>query len=105
MIFEQKGVENTPQVAKLAVKYAVENNLKYIVIASKTGYTTDIFLQELEHGKIDDVKLINVTHCYGDMVPGQCEMTLEKRQELQNKGVTVVTATHALSGETGRAHV
>lgn len=45
-----------------------------------------------------DVHFVNVTHCYGDLGPGQCEMTPEKRRELTDKGVTVITATHALSG-------
>lgn len=68
-----------------------------MVIASKTGYTTDIFMDTFAKAGVD-VHFVNVTHCYGDLGPGQCEMTPEKRRELTGKGVTVITATHALSG-------
>ena len=68
-----------------------------MVIASKTGYTTDIFMDTFAKAGVD-VHFVNVTHCYGDLGPGQCEMTPEKRRELTDKGVTVITATHALSG-------
>ena len=44
VIFEQKGWENTPETARLVCEYAKEKGIRHIVIASKTGYTTDIFL-------------------------------------------------------------
>ncbi|MEG1862257.1 MAG: pyruvate kinase alpha/beta domain-containing protein [Oscillospiraceae bacterium] len=98
MIFENKGWENTPKVAELVCKYAKEQGIKHVVIASKTGYTTDIFLKEFEKQGVEGVHFVNVTHCYGDLGPGQCEMTSEKRKELTDRGVSVITATHALSG-------
>lgn len=97
MIFENKGWENTPEVAKLVCQYAKEKGIKHVVIASKTGYTTDIFMEEFAREGVD-VHFVNVTHCYGDLGPGQCEMQKEKRAELTKAGVSVITATHALSG-------
>lgn len=97
MIFENKGVENTPKVVELVADYVREHGIKHVVMASKTGYTIDMFLDYFEKEKID-VHFVSVTHCYGDLGPGQCEMTPEKRKELTDKGVTVITATHALSG-------
>ena len=97
MIFANKGWENTPEAARLACDYAREHGIKHVVIASKTGYTTDIFMDTFAKAGVD-VHFVNVTHCYGDLGPGQCEMTPEKRRELTDKGVTVITATHALSG-------
>lgn len=97
MIFEKKGWENTYETAKLACLYAKEHGIKHVVLASKTGYTTDIFMEEFKKQGVD-VHFVSVTHCYGDLGPGQCEMTKEKRAELTEKGVTVITATHALSG-------
>lgn len=96
-LFENKGFENTQKTAFLSRQYAKEHGIKYVVIASKTGYTTDIFIEEF---KKQDVKVsfVSVTHCYGDMAPGKCEMSDEKRKELSDKGVRVITATHALSG-------
>lgn len=44
MIFANKGWENTPEAARLACDYAREHGIKHVVIASKTGYTTDIFM-------------------------------------------------------------
>ena len=97
MIFANKGWENTPEAARLACDYAREHGIKHVVIASKTGYTTDIFMDTFAKAGVD-AHFVNVTHCYGDLGPGQCEMTPEKRRELTDKGVTVITATHALSG-------
>ena len=97
VLFENRGYENTYKTAELAAQYAKEHGLKYVVLASKTGYTIDIFMDTFEKAGVK-VKFVSVTHCYGDMGPGQCEMSLEKRKELTDKGVTVITATHALSG-------
>lgn len=97
MIFPNKGWENTPQVAELVCQYAREHGLKHIVIASKTGYTTDIFLETFARAGVE-AHFVSVSHCYGDLGPGQCELTAEKRQELTERGVQVITATHALSG-------
>ena len=94
-LFENKGWENTYKTAELAAEYAKEHGLKYVVLASKTGYTIDIFMETFAKAGVD-VKFVSVTHCYGDMGPGQCEMSLEKRKELTDKGVTVITATHAV---------
>ena len=81
MIFANKGWENTPEAARLACDYAREHGIRHVVIASKTGYTTDIFMDTFAKAGVE-AHFVNVTHCYGDLGPGQCEMT----------------ATHALSG-------
>ena len=44
-LFENKGWENTYKTAELAREYAKEHGLKYVVLASKTGYTIDIFME------------------------------------------------------------
>ncbi len=97
VLFENKGVENTPEVVRLVCEYVKEHGIKHVVMASKTGYTIDMFLDYFAKEGVN-VKFVSVTHCYGDLGPGQCEMTPEKRKELTDKGVTVITATHALSG-------
>lgn len=51
MIFANKGWENTPEAARLACDYAREHGIKHVVIASKTGYTTDIFMEHLCQGR------------------------------------------------------
>ena len=97
VIFAEKGWENTPETARLVCEYAREKGIRYIVIASKTGYTTDIFLDTFARAGVE-AHFVSVSHCYGDLGPGQCELTEEKRRELTDKGVRVITATHALSG-------
>ncbi|MBR2596375.1 MAG: hypothetical protein IKE06_08655 [Solobacterium sp.] len=97
-IFAEKGYTNTPEVVAIVKEYVKEHPyIHNIVMASKTGYSIDMFLEAFAAENID-VNFTIVTHCYGDLGPGQCEMTPEKRQELQAKGVRVITATHALSG-------
>lgn len=96
-LFENKGYENTQKTAELAREYARDHGIKYVVLASKTGYTTDIFLDVFSRAGVS-VNFVSVTHCYGDMGPGKCEMLPEKRKELTDRGITVITATHALSG-------
>lgn len=97
VLFEKKGVENTPKVVKLVCEYVKNHKIKHIVVASKTGYTIDMFLDYFKKEGVE-AQFVSVSHCYGDLGPGQCEMTREKRRELTGKGVRVITATHALSG-------
>lgn len=97
-LFEKKGYTNTPEVVEIVKKYVKQHPaIKHIVMASKTGYTIDMFLEAFEKENLD-MNFTIVTHCYGDLGPGQCEMEPAKRKELEDKGVTVITATHALSG-------
>ena len=44
-LFEKNGYENTVKTAQLAAEYAKAHGLKYVVLASKTGYTIDIFME------------------------------------------------------------
>ena len=65
VLFENKGFENTPRVAQLVCDYIKKSGIKYVVMASKTGYTTDIFLECFKRENVD-AKIVSVTHCYGD---------------------------------------
>lgn len=47
-IFKEKGYQNTHKTAELVADYVKEHGIKYVVLASKTGYTTDIFLDTFE---------------------------------------------------------
>ena len=46
----------------------------------------------------DKLNLICVSHSYGYPNAGQNDMTNEKRIELEQKGIKVLTTTHVLSG-------
>ncbi|MBQ1326356.1 MAG: hypothetical protein IIY52_10180 [Solobacterium sp.] len=97
-IFEKNGWQNTEEVARIVCDYVKEHPyIHNVVMASKTGYTIDIFRKTFTDAGVD-AKFTIVTHCYGDLGPGQCEMDPAKRRELEDEGVRVITATHALSG-------
>ena len=83
---------NTEQVIQEAIKYAKENDINHIVIASVTGAS----LPEL--CRYFDGNIICVTHAYGYKTPGECEFPAELRAQYEAKGVKFVTAAHVLSG-------
>lgn len=95
MYFANKGPENTGATVEQAVKRARELGIEYIVVASNSGDTAEKFLGQ-------GLQIICVTHQIGFRNPGEDEMDPEKRRELEEKGVRVLTTTHLLGG-VGRA--
>jgi len=92
MIFEKPGKDHTDDVVEIALNAARERGIKYIVLASHTGFTARKFIG------IDDVKVICVSGVNGAREKGVNAMSKETRSELIAGGVDVVTATHVLSG-------
>ncbi|MGL5207202.1 MAG: pyruvate kinase alpha/beta domain-containing protein [Acidaminococcaceae bacterium] len=82
----------TEQVIYNAAKYAKENGINHIVIASVTGASLPELCRHF------DGKVICVTHAYGYKTPGECEFPADLRAEFEAKGVKFVTAAHVLSG-------
>ncbi len=80
---------NTQETVELAIKTAREKNIKDIVVASTSGNTLDYFKDN------HDLHIVGVTTVY---VEGKNKMTEEKRNELEESGIELVTAGHALSG-------
>ena len=102
--FKDKGINNTEAAAELAVQTARERGYD-IVTSTNTGSTVDVLLKEAEKQGYTG-KIIAVTHVYGMREANTNEMSDEKRAELTARGVTVVTAGHALSaGERGLSSV
>ncbi len=95
MYFANAGPENTAATVEQAVKRARELGIEYIVVASNSGDTAEKFLGQ-------GLQIICVTHQVGFRNPGEDEMDPEKRRELKEKGVSVLTTTHLLGG-VGRA--
>ncbi len=93
MYFESDGKANTDQTLKLAYERAKESSIKEIVIASTTGDTVYKALKIFS-----GVKIVMVTYHCGFKEPFQKVLKDEIRKDLESKGVTVVSATHALSG-------
>ena len=93
MYFEKPGKSNTDQTLALAAQRAKELSINEVVMASTTGFTAykaiDIF---------DGCRLTAVTYHSGFKEPFKNSISDDVKADLQNKGVTVIAASHALSG-------
>ncbi len=87
----KKGVTNTEETVKAALKRAKELELEHIVVASNTGETARLFADK-------GFEIVCVTHHVGFKNPGEDEMDLLVREELQHKGIKILTTTHLLAG-------
>ncbi len=85
------GKTNTEETVKAALEKAEELGIKYVVVASNSGETADLFT-----GK--GLNVACVTHQVGFKEPGEDEMEADMREYLKEKGVQVLTTTHLLAG-------
>ncbi len=90
-LWEKRGRRNTDATVKAVLSKAEELNIEHIVVASNSGDTVEKFA-----GK--GFKVVCVTHHVGFTGPGEDEMAAEKRAELQQNGVRILTTTHLLAG-------
>jgi hypothetical protein len=95
--FDEPGPANTERVLQIAQQRAKELSIHHIVVASTRGATA---AQALRH--FPGPSLVAVTHVTGAREPDTQELTAENRRLLEQAGVRIVTATHALGGA-GRA--
>ena len=93
MYFDQPGKVNTVPTLVEAARRGRELGLEEIVLATTSGRTA---FEALAH--CPGFKIVAVTYHCGFKEPFQSVMPDAVRQELTDKGVRVVTATHALSG-------
>jgi uncharacterized protein len=91
--FEEPGPGNTRQVLEYAHDRGRELGITEVVVASSTGETAYRVLEVFKGFKITAVTY----HC-GFKEPFQNIMTDDVRRDLEEEGVHVVQATHALSG-------
>ena len=91
--FSEPGVVNTEKTFELAIKRAEEANIEYIVISSSTGETA-AKLKALNPKQ----KIICVTQQAGFNGPGETDMSMEMREELESIGVKVLCTTHGFAG-------
>lgn len=92
MYFKDKGPANTAATVEAALNAARERGIRHLVVASASGETALLLAGR------EGVNVTCVTHAYGFSEDGKNEMSDDTRRALKDKGVTVVTATHALSG-------
>ena len=91
--FEEPGRNNTQQTLEFAYDRGKELGLNEVVIASSTGESA---YKALEIFK--GFKIIAVTYHCGFKEPFQKTMKEDVRKDLEEEGVRVIEATHALSG-------
>ncbi len=95
MLWEYAGRECTRGTVRGALMRAKEIDIRSFVVATNTGYTVDVLLDEKEEiWPEGDLNVVAVTHHVGFRGPGEDEMGPEKRQELRDRGVRILTTTH-----------
>jgi len=93
MYFDKAGEANTEQTLKLACKRGRALGINEVVLASTKGDTAYKALEIFSGFKITAVTCHN-----GVKEPFKSLMQDDVRKDLEAKGVTIVMATHALSG-------
>jgi hypothetical protein len=93
MYFDKPGKDNTDQTLKLAAKRAKELSINEVVVASSSGFTAGKAIEIF-----DGCRLTVVTYHSGFKEPFKNVMSADAKADLQNKGITVLAASHALSG-------
>ena len=93
MYFNEPGQANTDQTLKLSYERGKELGLTEVVLASTTGETAYKALAIFK-----GFNIISVTYHGGFREPFKNVLTPEVKKDLESKGVTVIAATHALSG-------
>lgn len=91
MYWEEAGQQNTEGTISAVIEYAQKHNIKYVVVASKTGSSA-------EKLKEKGLKVICVSYHVGFYGPGEGSLTSERRQELEQKGIPVLITTHLMAG-------
>lgn len=93
MYFDRQGPENTVQTLTAAFERSKALGLNEAVLATTTGETA-YKAMEIFTG----FHLIAVTYHGGFREPFKNVMPNNVRKDLESKGITVIAATHALSG-------
>jgi hypothetical protein len=93
MYFDKPGKDNTDQALKLAAQRTKALSINEVVVASTTGFTAYRAIEVF-----DGPRITVVTYHSGFKEPFKNEMSDDVKEDLQSKGITVVAASHALSG-------
>ena len=96
LLFDKPGIDNTEKALEIALTAA--RDLKLDVVLATTGGGTVPVALELAKKLGYTGKIVAVTHSFGSREKGKNILDPAKMQEFRDKGVTVVTAAHALSG-------
>ncbi len=91
--FDKPGRENTRRTLELAFERGRQLGLDEVVVASSNGDTA-----LMAHEIFEGFKIVVVTYHCGFREPFVNVMSPKVREDLEAGGMTVVAATHALSG-------
>lgn len=94
--FEKQGPVNTDSALEIAKKFSEDFGIKDIVVASTTGTTAE---KSVELFNPNEYNLVVVTHSYYFVgSKKRQEFPEDKMEELKEKGVKMLSVTHAMSG-------
>ncbi|MEW6141767.1 MAG: pyruvate kinase alpha/beta domain-containing protein [Chloroflexota bacterium] len=91
--FNNPGKENTAEALRIAKERATQLGIKKIIVSSTTGPTALAAMEALK-----GFQVIIVTHEAGFKEPNTSEFPEDIRRQVQEKGGTVITVTHAFGG-------
>ncbi|AAM07758.1 TPA: hypothetical protein HA338_06030 [Methanosarcina acetivorans] len=95
LYLDSVGEENTDAVVEAAAKRAAELGIAHIVVASTSGKTA---LKMAEAVKGSNIKVIGVSHQYGQKEKGEWEVEAEYKKKLEELGAVITTQSHMFSG-------
>ncbi len=95
LYLDKVGEENTDAVIEAAAKRAAELGISHIVVASTSGKTA---LKMAEAVKGSNIKVIGVSHQYGQKEKGEWEVEEEYKKKLEELGAVITTQSHMFSG-------
>lgn len=95
LYLDSVGKENTDAVVEAAAKRAAELGISHIVVASTSGKTA---LKMAEAVKGSNIKVIGVSHQYGQKEKGEWEVEAEYKKKLEELGAVITTQSHMFSG-------
>jgi hypothetical protein len=95
MYFDRPGKDNTQQTLRQAAQRVKELEITEVVVASTTG---DTALKAIEIFDGPRPRITVVTYHSGFKEPFKSAMPEEVKKDLLKKGITVIAASHALSG-------
>lgn len=91
--FDEPGSSNTHQTLELACDRGRELGIEEVVVASSTGNTAYKAMEILK-----GFTIVAVTYHCGFKQPFEKSMKDDVRKDLEEEGIKVIEATHALSG-------
>jgi len=93
--YHSPGVENTPDCIMRAVARARELGITTYVVASSSGKTAEMLYEAIDPNK---ESIVAVSYMVGLRERGVDQMGEAMRTKLAQKGIKVLTTSHALSG-------